>query len=259
MRTDAGSVSALLAALHDLDARGSRPRTFRELFDILKAYWPTAKQTAEPAATTAATVGDAVVPVADEAPVVIGPDDAQTLVEYLGSESCSLFSEASENLSVESDALDALLISSGGVARLLAILRGMDAVGRRFSSFNELAPAVAECIESQGHIGAEARDALVALLGECGLFSDATQGLEVTVDELDALVGAGHGLRQTIAALNEMDRAGRKFDRFNQLAPAVAQHMQQQAEQVQAAATNDALAMTALATDAPAVPTSSDA
>jgi hypothetical protein len=154
MRTEAGSVEALLQALRDLDQRGARPRSFRELFEACREYWAqrasaaAAPAVAGPVDATAAAAS-AAASSASTVPALVpaaSAEDAQALVAYISSPGCLLFSEASSDLTVEPEAIDALLHAAGdgGIVALLDVLRGLDAAGRRFELFEQLQAAVVD-------------------------------------------------------------------------------------------------------------------
>jgi hypothetical protein len=228
---DALGAEALLATLRVFDSRGTKAKNFRELFVMLREHFAqAAHMRAQSASVGAAAADDGLAssdPNAKHAP--LSAEDSNTLVAYISSEQCLLFSTSSEDLVVEPSALDALFAAGGSeIGALIPTLHKLDACFRRFTRFDDLIPAVSSARASGSHIGDDASSALLDYLGgeHCRLFAPPSDGgaaaeMEITVESMDALVAAGRGIDSTLDALRALEVHGKQVHTFDELRPLV--------------------------------------
>jgi hypothetical protein len=214
--TDAHGVAQLIAAIRILDARNIRCRNFRELFSLMRQHFASVS-----VHTTSHVPFD---PTAQHP--VIPKADAETLIAYISSEQCTLFSDSTEDLVVEPAALDALFAAGGSeIGAVINTLHSLDAVGRRFNQFDSLPSAVAEARASGSHIDSESSNLLIEYLGgeQCKLFDVAggSDAMEISVESLDALIASAHGIDATMHALRALEAQGTRVHKFDELIPLV--------------------------------------
>ena len=188
-----GDLGATIHAMRTLDQQGRRFSNFEQLIPAVKEVaeaTPAAANTpaaAAAAATNAATEAAAMSPAGsttvsslaidatnsssdsaaaaaaddadDAAAVAADLTDAETalFVDYLGQ--CLLFSELNEAdgaLRVEASSLSSLSRACGGLNNTLFLLKGLDALGRKFHSFGALQPELVAAFNQQ-QISAEAQ------------------------------------------------------------------------------------------------------
>ena len=74
-------------------------------------------------------------------PATAVTEELEQLMAYLGGSDCSLFAGA-ESLSVQGEEMDQLILMTGSLPQALDHLDKFNRLQRRFSSFDQLAPAI---------------------------------------------------------------------------------------------------------------------
>lgn len=156
---------------------------------------------------------------AGQANAAITDDDRQALAEVLGD--TNLFSETAE-LVVDAEHLDQLLTVGSGINGCKQHLASFDEVGRKFTDIADIIPAIKEATEAGSYVGDEQRNEVVGYLTENNSFFESADDMEVSVEDLDALIKTAHGAAGVVAHLKTIAATGQKFKEFHELVPAVA-------------------------------------
>jgi hypothetical protein len=150
----------------------------------------------------------------------------RTLLAYMGSPACKIFSEAREVKALGSD-LDRLVFEGGSLPEAISLLQELDQEGKKYRSVPDVIGAIREARArrvQQHYIADQNRRALYAYLSsarDCSLFTAARSDVKATASDLDALINEGGGLEETMTLLRALDQAGRKFGSFPDLLPAL--------------------------------------
>lgn len=175
-------------------------------------------------------VGRSFLSFADLAPAVqaamasgspVDQESRQLLMDYI--QASMLFSEVPDDLEVTAAELDAIIIAAHGTKAALQVLKRFDVVARRFSSFQQLLPAMQQALETHSAVTDSMRAAIVGYLqdDQCMLFSEAEQDLQVTSLALDLLLEKAGGVSNALARLKQLDADQRRFQDFRAVVDAM--------------------------------------
>ena len=150
----------------------------------------------------------------------ISDSDRQRMIDYLGE--CNLFSNTNE-LSVDQADIDNCIIAGNGINNTINTCKQLDSQNEKFHTLQQLTAQLAGAIIDPDDQLSPKRDTVISYLGECGLFSQSTTDLEVTIEGLNSLIAACGTADTLIASLQQLDNQQRKFTQFNELLPAIHQ------------------------------------
>jgi hypothetical protein len=140
------------------------------------------------------------------------------MISFLSS--CTLFSESSTSLQVNSTDLDELVFFGKGLQNTLSILSIMDKNSIKFQSFSELIPEIKYSIKfGIKLITDNDRQSIVTYLSNSSqLFSKSTEKLSVTAQSINKLILlCGSTAETTLNTLRELDKQNSKFQTFDEL------------------------------------------
>ena len=150
-------------------------------------------------------------------PATAVTEELEQLMAYLGGSDCSLFAGA-ESLSVQGEEMDQLILMAGSLPQALDHLDKFNRLQRRFSSFDQLAPAIGLAKSTGSHLSSDA--GVVAWLAspECSVLSGSGS---LGGAELDELCIAGGGQERTLTILESLQRSNQTQADSKQLIAAV--------------------------------------
>jgi len=201
-----GSAEAVVEKMKTLDSQNIRLPGFVGLLPAIKQLLSAAPSASS---TTPASNAEA---------------DQEQLVEYLSSDSCTLFTNADNGLSIDEEQILDIISAAGNVANTINHLKKLDALGRRFDAFGDLIVAMKNAIETSSYLSEDQTNAIVGYLQDDSnnLFADVGDGLSIDAHDLDQLVLAANGsVENAIKMCKQLDASHRKFANFQQLIPEV--------------------------------------
>jgi RES domain-containing protein len=142
----------------------------------------------------------------------------KTLLAYLTSPECKLFSAIQSFLSLNSEFLDVLLCVGKGVNGTLARLNKFDAQNRKFYSLTELILAV-EHKEIAHNV--KKRETIVQYFLHSNLFTRKLSESEINRDFLDQLVHNVGSIHLLLQLLKQLDNSSCKFSNFADILPVI--------------------------------------
>jgi hypothetical protein len=200
----------LLGHLRGLDNAGRQFDSFHELVAAVQV---------------AVNAGGYTDPKADALPTpvaTISQPERETLIALMVAPLHPLFTPSLEVIT--DDQVGAFVKESGGMKKATEHVHNFFQVGRGFKTFADLLAAVRQAVLPGGsHVSRAMRAELLEYIqgDECHLFVGATENIKVLGADLDALMAEGGGLEEVLNHLRKFNQAGRFFESFGDLAPAI--------------------------------------
>ena len=152
-------------------------------------------------------------------PPSVSAADQELIVSYLTSPAAAGLLPPSFVL--QPDDLARAVQAAGGATTTVWHLRRYHEIGRSFTHFGQVVPAITEADMRGTHASEDDRNRIGEYLSEQSLIFGEAPEFKVQSADCDDLLRAGGGAEKTLHHLHRFDAVGRRFEDFADLAPAI--------------------------------------